>query len=180
MLFSWGFDKKEKSIWMILFLGGFLAGIAGICLFPEQLAIETGFLDSTFLNHLKNLDVDRLGLFFYSLRCRIGFAAALILLSAAGLAAVGIAAGLLWSGLSAGAVLTVLSMRYGVKGLLFFLSCILPQQLLFIPAYMMLMDLCMKRKEKRKILLPTAVVITGCLIESYVNPIIMKVVLKFF
>lgn len=180
MFFSWKLERKEKNLWMMIFLAGFLLGIAAICMFFEELVIGSGFLDASFLAGIQYLDINKNGLLLYSLQQRIGIAAFLVLLSAAGAAGIGISFLLAWSGVSAGAVLTVLSMRYGIKGLLFFLACILPQQICFIPGYLMLMDWCHRRMERKKLLIPLLVVIMGCFLESYVNPYIFKVVLRFF
>lgn len=180
MFFSWKLEKKEKTTWMLEFLAGFFAGIAVVCTFFEQFVIGSTFLDASFLAGLQYLDINKNGLFLYSIQQRMGAAAFLVLLSAAGAAGMGIALVLVWSGISAGAVLTVLSMRYGIKGLLFFLACLLPQQLLMIPGYLMMMDWCWKKMERRRLLAPLIVVIMGCFLESYVNPYIFKVVLKIF
>lgn len=180
MIFSWKLEKKEKTTWMMEFLAGFLAGIAVICLFFEELVIGSGFLDASFLSGLQYLDINKNGLFLYSIQQRMGMSAFLVLLSAAGAAGMGIAFVLVWSGISAGALLTVLSMRYGIKGLIFFLSCLLPQLFLMIPGYLMTMDWCYRKMERRRLLLPLIVVIMGCFLESYVNPYIFKVVLKIF
>lgn len=180
MSFSWRLERKEKNMWMGVFLAGFLAGIAAICMFFEELVVGSGFLDASFLSGLQYLDVNKNGLLLYSLKQRMGMTAFLVLLSAAGAAGIGIVFLLAWSGISAGTVLTVLSMRYGMKGIVFFIACILPQQLFLIPGYLMLMDWCYRKLERRKLLIPIAVVIMGCLLESYVNPYIFKVVLKIF
>lgn len=167
-------------MWMVIFLAGFLMGIAAICMFFEELVIGSGFLDASFLSGIQYLDINKNGLLLYSLKQRMGITAFLVLISAAGAAGIGIAFLLAWSGISAGAVLTVLSMRYGLKGLVFFVACILPQQLFFIPGYLLLMDWCYRKLERKKLLIPLTVVIMGCLLESYVNPYIFKVVLKIF
>lgn len=180
MTFFWHLQRKEKTMWMLVFLAGFVLGIGAICLFSEGLVLQSGFLDAAALDSVRYLKINRNGLFLYSLRQRMGMAAFLVLLSAAGIAGAGICLLLVWCGISAGAVLTVFSMRYGMKGLLLFLSCILPQQFFLIPGYLMLMDWCFRRMERKKLLIPLAVVITGCLVESYVNPNILKVVLKIF
>lgn len=168
------------NLWMVVFLAGFLAGIALICMFFEQLVIGSGFLDASFLSGLQYLDINKNGLLLYSLKQRMGMTAFLVLLSAAGAAGIGIFFLLACCGISAGTVLTVLSMRYGLKGIIFFVACILPQQLFLIPGFLMLMDWCYRRLERKKLLVPLAVVIMGCLLESYVNPYVFKVVLKFF
>ncbi len=180
MIFSWKLDRKQKTRWLLFFLTGFFAGIALMCLFYEELVIGNGYLDSNFMSGLRQLDMDMNRLLLYCLQERLEMAAFLVLLSAAGAGWAGICLLLIWFGGSAGGVLTALSMRYGVKGIFFFLSCILPQQLLLIPGYLMLMDWCYRRMERKKLLLPLAVVIIGCFVESYVNPYILKAVLRFF
>lgn len=180
MKFSWKLEKREKTVWLIVFLAGFLAGIALVCMFPDGLVTATGFLDGDFFSRMSYLDLNQNGLFLYCIRQRLGMAAFLVLLSAAGAAGAGIWIFLGWSGISAGMVLTVLSMRFGIKGLLIFAGCVLPQQLLLIPGYLLLMDWCIRKMERRKLLTPLSVVIMGCFLESYVNPVLLKVVLKIF
>lgn len=180
MMFSWKLERKERTAWTLLFMAGFLAGIGIICLFLQNLVVESGFLDASFLAGMQYLDINKNGLFLYALKQRMGMAAFLALLSAAGAAGMGISLLLVWSGISAGVVLTVFSMRFGIKGLLLFLACILPQMLLLIPGFLMLMDWCSRKLERKQLLLPLIVVIMGCFLESYVNPYIFKVVLKIF
>ena len=106
----------------------------------------------------------------------LGAAAFRGLLATAGAGGIGAAGFLFCGGLSAGAVLTTLSARYGLGGILLFSGCVLPHQLLLVPGFLLLLDWCARKLEKRKLLIPLAVVITGCLLESYVNPIALKVV----
>ena len=180
MFFSWNFNSREKTLVSLFFLSGFLGGIAAVCFWPEVMVENTGFLSPSFINRLKDIEVNSGGLFWYSLRKRMGAACFLLLSSTAGMSAAGIGVMMLWAGGAAGTVLTALSMRYGLKGLLLFVFSLLPQQLLLVPACLMLMDSCFKRRETKKLLFVLAVVITGCVLESYVNPMILKVVLKFF
>ena len=178
MIFFWKLGRKETRAWIILFLAGFLSGIAGVCLFSGPLVEATGFLDRAFWTRIQLLEINRNGLFLFSLRQRLIPTAFLVLLAAAGVAGIGTFCFLFFGGLSAGAVMTALSMRYGLGGILLFAGCILPHQLILIPGFLMLLDWCARKLEKRKLLIPLAVVITGCFLESYVNPIALKVVLN--
>lgn len=180
MFFSWRLEKREKTVWLTVFLIGFLLGIGGICLLAQNFFSSCGFLDRTFLSRMKYLEINRNGLFLFSLQQRMGMAAFLVLLSVAGAAGIGIVFLLAWSGMSAGAVLTIFSLRYGWKGMILFLGSVLPQILLLVPGYLLLLDWCFRRLERRKLLVPLAVVIMGCFLESYVNPYILKVVIKLF
>lgn len=180
MVFSWKLERREKRTWAAALFIGFFTGIAMVCLWTKQLVTTSGFLDASFLSRMQYLDMNRNALFLYVFKQRMGEVAFLVLLSAAGAAGIGSVLFLAWCGLSAGCVLTVLSVRYGIRGLLFFGGCILPQQLLFIPGYLMLLHWCARKPDRRKMALPILVVIMGCFVEGYVNPIVLKVVLKIF
>ena len=116
MIFFWKLGRKETRAWMILFLAGFLSGIAGVCLFSGPLVEATGFLDRAFWTRIQLLEINRNGLFLFSLRQRLIPTAFLVLLAAAGVAGIGTFCFLFFGGLSAGAVMTALSMRYGLGG----------------------------------------------------------------
>lgn len=177
MRLNWKTGKRERTVWGACFFAGFLGGIAAVCLLPEALVIRPGFLDARSLSGLRYLEINRSALFLYSLRQRLGTAALLVLLAAAGLSRAGSGLFLFWGGLSAGTVLTALSMRLGIRGLLVFLGCALPQQLLLVPAYLLLLDRCAGKREKRSLLLPFIGLILGCLLEGYVNPFLLKAAL---
>lgn len=173
-------QEREKRRWVLALLTGFLAGIAAVCLLPGELVQKTGFLDSAFLDKIRYLELDQNRLLLYILQQRLGAAAFLVLLSAAGMTAGGIWLFGSWYGMSVGAVLTVLSMRYGIRGLLFFLACIWPQQLLLAPGYLLLFGWCAKRADSRRLLLAVGTLILGGLAECYVNPVVIKAVIKIF
>ena len=63
MFFSWNFNSREKALMGLFFLSGFLGGITVICLFPEMMVDSTGFLDISFINRLRSLEVNCGGLF---------------------------------------------------------------------------------------------------------------------
>ncbi len=176
---NWNTEKRERMIWTVFFFAGFLVSIAAVCRLPDALVRRSEFLDVGMLSRIRYLEINKSGLFLYSLQQRLGIAVFLILLAAAGFGGVGNFLLPVWAGLSAGGVLTALSMRYGIKGPILFLGAVLPQQGLLIPGYLMLLDWCMRKQGKRQLLLALAVVITGCVLESYVNPFFLKVALRF-
>lgn len=180
MKMSWKMGRKEKLVWSVAFLTGFFLGIALVCLFADSLAGNTGFLDASGLLQLRYLEPNRNGLFLFCLRQRISLAAVLVLLSAAGAGKTGIGLFLGWCGVSAGAVLTTLSMNYGIKGLFLFLGCLLPQQLVLIPGYLMLLCWCSRKMERKLLLVPVFVILTGCFLEGYLNPAVLKAALRLF
>lgn len=176
----WKIGTKEKKIWMAIFVVGFVLGIALICLFPDALVMESGFLNPGSLTGLYETETDRNALFLYCIRQRFGMAAFLVLLSAAGLGGLG---AWIWCGgcgFAGGLLLTALSWRYGLKGLVFFVSCLLPHQFLLVPGFLMLIIWCVRRMEKKRIFVPLAAIVAGCLLEGYISPFIVHAALNIF
>lgn len=176
----WRIGPKEKGVWMAVFGVGFVIGISLICLFPEALVGQSGFLDTDSLTGLYETEPDRNGLFLYCLRQRFGMAAFLVLLSAAGLGGLG---AWIWCGgcgFAGGMLLTALSWRYGIKGVLLFAACLFPHQLLLVPGFLMLIRWCVHRMEKKRIFFPLALIAAGCLLEGYLSLLTMRFVLKIF
>ena len=79
------------------------------------------------------------------------------------------------SGLAAGMILTVLSLRYGIRGSFFFLAALVPQQAVLVPGYCML-----HKKAASGVWISLAVIGIGCAVEGYVNPFILKAVMRLF
>ena len=95
----------------VLLLTGFLAGIACVCFFPGLFVQNPGFLDTDTLSGISEWNRNRTGLFLYCLQKRLGMALLLVLLALSGagmICLIVLAAG---SGLAAGRILTVLSLR---------------------------------------------------------------------
>lgn len=84
------------------------------------------------------------------------------------------------SGLAAGMILTVLSLRYGIRGSFFFLAALVPQQAVLVPGYCMLLEGACSKKLRRACGFPLAVIGIGCAVEGYVNPFILKAVMRLF
>ena len=98
-----------------------------------------------------------------------------------------------WFSFSMGALMEILTLEYGLPGLLLFGIGIFPQYLFYIPAYIVLLGLCVdlnQRSRQRqqmqnsnlktrlifliRICMILGVVIIGTIFESYVNPRILR------
>ncbi len=188
----------------LIFMAGFLTGLVLIYVGRQRLVAETQFLGSLSVEQTGLLEIDRSMLFLYSLRQRGGPVLLLILLSAAGAGGLAVCLYLIWAGFCAGVILSVLSLRYGIRGILLFVGGCVPQILFLIPAYLLFLRWCillpgrsgwMGRKlsggsteagrgyarhfPARPGLLLTALFLffLGCVMEGYVNPLVLK---KFF
>ena len=148
----------------VLLLAGFLAGIACVCFFPGLFVQNQGFLDTDTLSGISEWDMNRTGLFLYCLQKRLGITVLFVLLALSG----------------AGMILTVLSLRYGIRGSFFFLAALVPQQAVLVPGYCMLLEWCLHKKAASGVWISLAVIGIGCAVEGYVNPFILKAVMRLF
>jgi stage II sporulation protein M len=116
---------------------------------------------------------------------RIKFIAMFFLLSTTSLGSFYVYANVLWFGVSSGFLLTMVMIRYGLKGILLLTAGMFPHYLIYVPAVILTMQLS---KEKRmwngrfliQFLVITLVVVIGCFLEGYINPNIVAKILKKF
>ena len=182
-----------------VFLTGILAGIFIMNIGKSILLENTGLLDEYALYHMKYMTVNSNALFYYVLKQRMG---TLLILAVSATTYLGLAVCLgmtLWYGMAAGAFLSALVIRYGMKGILFALTGVMPQYLLYVPAMLALLFWCESlcrsiyfrntvymegnmTVPKRLVHLAIIVVavLAGCFLESFVNPHLMSGLLKIF
>lgn len=185
--------KVQKQV--ILFLAGFVLGVLYIYMIGCQ---ETDFLGIQSLMQISFLEIGYRDYFLYLLKRRglLGLGMVLIGMTAAGqLLLAGI---VMYFGMSIGGMLSVMILRYGWKGIMLGLGFCLPQDLFYIPAGSMGISLMAaygrkkndrlqiyhtgekKKNQLRRILSVLGVTIIGILAECYVNPLLVKTVLKIF
>ena len=169
----------------------------------ETLLTEEGIFSVTSVNRLKYIEIDNGRFLRYVLRQRMGEGAALILLSTTGIGLTAIYIWVVWQGVLAGMTITAAIIRFGIKGLLLLLGGMFPHQLLIIPAEVMLLGWCYengrrgqpmagrqqpfyKRKKQQflrqgiGLLWILIVILIGCILESYVNPMLISDLVKIF
>ncbi|MGN1180758.1 MAG: stage II sporulation protein M [Suilimivivens sp.] len=190
-------------IWISIFLSGFLLGIL-IMNFGSHRFMKSGELfNMTALYRMRYFEVDGGSFLKYELPMRLKNFLLLLLISTT---CFGIAAAYLWiawQGILAGMVITAAVIKFGIKGILLIFAGIFPQHLLFVPAAVMM--LCWSyqtccflyfpgksafvpyQNKKRQylhqlgmMLWIICVVMIGCVLECYVNPILVSDIIKFF
>lgn len=193
--------RPEHGRYLSLFCAGVLAGFLAMNLGRRILLEETGLFDEYTLYGMKYMTVDSSALFCYLFRKRIGGVLLLALVSTTYLGLVACMGAAFWYGMSTGAFLTALAMRYGIKGILLAVVCLFPQYLLYIPMALALCAWCEEvfrgiyymaggsfRDGDRGLLLKKLaqlgliclVALLGCLLEGYVNPSLLLGFLKIF
>lgn len=183
-----------------VFCVGMLAGILTISIGKSTFLEETGLFDKYILSGMKHMTVDNSALFYYVLRKRLSLLLVVAVLATTYLGyavCVGAAA---WCGMSVGTYLSALVLRYGLKGLVLAAAGMFPQYLLFVPAILMMLGWCeglyrgiyargsAAEAVGRSFVIGKlgwlgvigAVVVAGCFLESYVNPVLLLGYLKIF
>lgn len=183
---------SPKMRFLFSFFGGLLAGIIYGWIFAPGYMEQVGFLSDAFLLDYLKREVDGNELFVYLLKGR-GISLCFIwILGSSFLGGALIYLVLLWSGFSVGLYLMAGLVKRGIGGLGFCIAAVFPQILFYIPAFGLVLIqafvLSGKREMGRERILRYGIILFVCvlllflgvLMESYVNPVILKKLLKNF
>lgn len=196
-------EKTETSRWLLPFLIGFVAGVLLWNFGGKSMTEESGLLDEYTLGKISSMELNHNAFFFYVLQQRTGTLWLLAMVSSTFAGIYLLYAYVVWLGFSGGALLSAAVIRYGIKGVLLMIMSCLPQYLLYLPAIFLMLGLgysfCVKLYYPAKdtgyfgmgrkqlllryfllFLLVHLVVITGAVLESYVNPIFVTRLLQIF
>lgn len=192
-------EKNRFRLMMLILLTGFLMGLFITNLQKDSLTAKDGILSSDLLFYMKYSKVETSALFCYILRERIKIVIILCVLSTTWLGMVASYTCSAWMGFSFGSLCMTSVIRYGLKGIILILAGIFPQCIVYFPAAFLLLswsrELCRVlyytadyhgdrnreiRKKALQYLALVVVVVIGCILESYVNPGIVKGLLKVF
>lgn len=195
-----------KFLCLVLLLC-FVAGIITANLMDkEQLG---GFMvfHTYFIEKFKYNNIQSAELFFYILKERIPIIVLLLIFAMTNWGTVAGFIFLSWQGYAAGFLMAASVASYGIKGILLIGTAVFPQYLIYIPlyvSYMYLVVFFQKRLEnterrrrggvegirlgqKKELLMFWAIAVliigiyvTGIFLESYVNPYLLKKILKIF
>lgn len=185
-----------------VFLGCFVIGIIYANILGEEKLTSFGILNEYFIEKFKFASIRKENLFFYILEERLPIMVLMLILvfTSFRLAAGSVFIG--WQGFSAGFLLSTALIKYGMKGLVLIGGAAFPQYLIYIPIYIIYLHLashlqhkiyCFKVEgqqsyNKSKVYAASLLVVslifcafvTGIFLESYVNPPLLKKVLKIF
>ncbi len=188
---------------LYLFMLGLFIGILIVNMGHDTWIRESGLLGSDMLEKLETSTLDSGKLFGYILKHRLFTLCMLTLLATTMFGITVLCIYICYMGLTAGCLLSVAVIRYGIRGLIFIAAGIFPQGILLIPGYaaLFLWAVGINRvlyakgtyldgferyskqfylKKGIQIMGIMIVVIMGCLLESYVNPKILHLVLNIF
>ena len=160
---------------------------------------DTGLFDEHTLSSMKYMTVDSNALFSYVFRERMIKLLILAVLATTYLGLAVCVCTIAWYGMSAGAFLAALTLRYGIKGIFLALVSLFPQYLFYVPALLSLLVWCISLyrgiynrtinlEEDKTFLLKKLLTLSliflaaaaGCFLEAYVNPYFLLNYLKIF
>ena len=194
-------DLKLANKQLIIFIIGICGGIVIANLVKSELLSGTELLEENALLQVRFAAIDSSSLFLCLLGERLGEAILLVLLSTTflGLAAVWVYA--FRYGFSLGLLLTTLFAEHGIKGMFLLIVGLFPQALIYVPAWVLLLALAertcrrlyyMNGNEGLSGLKRTGIHLSaqaglflfmlavGCWLEAYVNPYLLRMVVKIF
>lgn len=146
-------------------------------------------LNEYYLQQLKYAKLDYNRLFLYILENRLPLLVALLLLS---FTVVGILLQILfivYFGASFGFLCVMAITNFGWKGILYISGFLFPHYIFYIAFYLMFLRIFWKKKEgiamtQKELVMQSCILVlllaAGLLVESYVNPIFLKKMLKIF
>lgn len=189
-----------KKVFFLVYMISFLLGIIFANWVGKSYIQNVGILSDYFLNRYKYTEINGSTLFLYVLEKRM---AGILLIGTLGITFWGIVilfGGVIWFGFSSGLFLSAATMKYGFKGIFISLGCIFPQYLIYIPLCIFLLSMVYSiwvelyygpkvsnrsKKTRRQLygeyillfLLICIVMLVGIMLETYVNPSILKKIL---
>ncbi len=188
---------------LYLFMTGLFLGILLVNIRHDVWMKEDGLLNAAMIKQLQNSELDGNYLFGYIVRSRISTILVISMLASTMIGLPIVCGYVCYLGASAGCILSIAVIRYGIRGLFFMAAGIFPQAILLIPGYFLLFRwgldcnrglygkidglegryligrqfLIAKGVKLLGILL---IILSGCILESYVNPKVLQFVLKIF
>lgn len=186
-------DSIKKKRILIIFMCAFITGIAVQNLFFSDNLNEAGIFSDYFIQKFKYMPIDNKRLFCYILGQRIPFILIIAVLGATLLGSPAMYLYTVWIGISMGIVLSGAAVKFGFLGILLCAVSSFPHYILYILSFVILFSKISRLSEEcsyagKQIYIEYVLgMITvfilffaGMMLESYVNPIILKKMLKLF
>ena len=188
---------KVPALMVIFFISllGFFIGVLTISLWQENLLLQNNIMEQEFWETISCLSVDKRALFFLCLEKRLGAFFLLFLLSFSSMNLIVVLFYFGYSGFAIGSIVELLVIRYGVKGLLLYLTFVFPQGLFYCLGTLILGCWCLNSeikvkgnrnrkvekmkygKNKKQLFVTILLILFGAYLESNINK---KFFLMFF
>ena len=160
------------------FMPGFLLGILYVNLIMKQYTAEPGIFSDYFLKQYQSVSIVAEEYIWYLIKIRAVPFLILLGLAFTKMRKAASIAFLVWTGFSSGMVLSMAVLSMGIKGSILCIVGILPQFLLYVPAYMVIIwysyTYPQNKWNTQKSIFLGLTMLVGIILEAYVNPILMQ------
>ncbi len=181
--------NKIPAVLLIFIIStlGFIIGVLTIALWQENWLVNEEILNREFIYRIKDLNIDKRALFFLCLGKRLRAFFILFLLA---FSTVNIFVNIIFfslSGLYIGGIMELFAIRYGMQGIVMYLSLVLPHGIFYVTGFIILGCWCFnlqrntisalnKKKEKLKRIrdvgrlgIAFIFILIGIILECFVN-----------
>ncbi len=184
LLGSKGREAKKKKL-TVFFMTGFVLGVFYIILLGRA-DNHNMLMSSYFFAKYQYMEYSSLDLLVYILKSRLTLITFLWLMGLTVIGTMTVLMFSLWAGFSMGLILTMAVVKLGMAGMLLCLISMFPQYLIYFPAFLYgLLHIYEMSQQKRwngtyvaAFGLMALLVIVGGVLESYVNPMLLKALLS--
>lgn len=163
---------------LAFFMPGFLFGILYVNLIMKKYTAEPGIFSDYFLKQYQSASIVAEEYIWYLIKVRAVPFLILLGLAFTKMRKAASIAFLAWTGFSAGMLLSMAVLSMGIKGSILCIVGILPQFLLYIPAYMVIIwysyTYPQNRWNTQKSIFLGLTMLVGIILEAYINPILMQ------
>lgn len=196
-------DKQKSPGWFLTFFAGMILGGFVVWWNKDKFIQDSYFLGEEVFKRFGYTSIYKEGFFYYIFKNRIEFFLLLVVSSFTSLMKIVFHFFVFWCGMSGGVIGITLLWKFGIKGILLFFGLFFPHIFLYIPCFLGLMNSLYKFQQPGKIttqyhygvkyadkraiasflLLVLAflfLLLVGILVESYVNPFVLKKITGFF
>lgn len=174
--------QENKKQLLVLFMLGFLAGILYANIVSKQYVTVTGIFNEYFLNQYVQTEVVVEEYIWYIMQVRLLPFAIICILGCTRLKKPAVLLCLLWTGFSTGMLAVASVMHLGMKGIMLCVVGIMPHFIFYILSYTVLLwyfyNYPNTRWNSGKTMFVVLTFAIGIILESYMNPILMKAFIR--
>lgn len=177
-----GIFLKQYRYYIVI-LAGIVIGTLAANLLIDNVTEKISIFTTDFNNAFINVKLDKELYLKYVLELRLKEYICLLLVMFTPVCLLGTYAFMLYAGVSMGIMVSVSVMNMGLKGMLAYAVCIVPQYIIYAITVFLLVSCTHKRQERLRktvmlIVASLIVLILGVLYESYISPLLIKCMLN--
>ncbi len=174
--------RENGKVFLLLYLFGFLFGIFYANTISKEFIMNIGIFNDSYLKHYLESSINEQKYALYLMKIRSVPFILLLILGLTKLRKMIAAVFLVWTGFLIGVITSVAVMKLGIVGIFFNIISLFPHFIFYGLEYIILL-LNISRRDKVKwspfsLAVMILLFVMGVIMESYINPVLMKMFLK--